>query len=344
LEASRQERAGQQIRTFKPVRVNEDDNFSVKEDDAYITGRYQMLKDLETEIDVYSQNGSIKRLSTIGLDVPGRPLRIPIEDFNQGTDYAEINPRAGLKWRFSPVQSLTVVGQQWRRPASVGTLGAVDTLGIPVNDRLPTAGGYYERARVQYEAEAGNAVFIKVFLDHEYVDNGLGGRRTAISDFEVTQLENLRNRTDVFAPTADIEQTPVFIKGRVRTIGISENVLISERQSFSVRYLWRDAEQTGLSRGLLIPYVPRNYLQLGDHWTFPNRWLLGVTATYRDQRFRDDANLVPLDPGWSFGVSAYWETIDKHSSVQAIVDNLLIDPKSAFLPDPHFVLRYTYRF
>jgi len=57
----------------------------------------------------------------------------------------------------------------------------------------------YQRGRLQYDGEMGASAFLRVFLDHERVDNGLAGRRTAISDFQLTQLEDLRNRPDVFA-------------------------------------------------------------------------------------------------------------------------------------------------
>ena len=266
-------------------------------------------------------------------------------DGAQEENYSEINPRIGLKWELGEMQSLRLVGQQWRRPASAGPLSQVDTLGIQVNDKLPTAGGFYERLRLQYDWEAKRTAFIQAFVDHEQIDNGLGGQRTAITGFEVTQLDSLRNRTEVFSPKSDLENTPVFVEGEVSTFGLAANALVSDRQTLSASYLLRDSRQTEANDDCLIPYVPHDYLQLGSQWSLPHRWLLGSSAVYRSQRYRDDTNLDPIKAGWSFGFTAYWETVDKKSSVQAIIDNLLLDSESADTQsDPHLMLRYTYRF
>ena len=128
-------------------------------------------------------------------------------------------------------------------------------------------------------------------------------------------------------------------------MGLAANALLSDRQTVSASYLARSSRQTGINTGLLIPYVPRHYLQLGSQWSLPERLLLGASAVYRSTRYRDDTNLDPIRAGWSFGLTAYWETADKKSSVQAILDNLLPDAKNADTqPYPHLVLRYAYRF
>jgi hypothetical protein len=55
-------------------------------------------------------------------------------------------------------------------------------------------------------------------------------------------------------------------------------------------------------------------------------------------------NTDPLRGGWSFGLTGYWESADKRSTVQVILDNLLSNSTAAVLPDPHLVLRYSLRF
>jgi hypothetical protein len=135
------------------------------------------------------------------LSVP--PLLFPVDQNAGSTRIDEFNPRAGLKWDLGALRSLRAAYQRWRRPASVGTLAPVETVGVALNDRLVTAGGLYQRARLQYDGEIDASTFLRAFADTESIDNGLGGRRTPITDFELTQLENLRNRPDVFSARSE---------------------------------------------------------------------------------------------------------------------------------------------
>lgn len=344
MESSYQRRTGGLTATFAPVRLNFDEKLEVRAYDAYFSGKYRAPAATEAQLDVFAQHTRIHRTNLETLDILSVPATLTVEDSHINKDYSEVNPRLGIKWHPSQFQSLSIVGQQWRRPASASSLSAVDTLGIAVNDRLPSAGGYYERGRVQYEREFSGKAFFQAFYDYEHVDNGVVGRRTTLSDFEMSQLENLRSRPEVFSPRADVEETPIFEEGRVNTIGLASNFLINSRQSLAVRYLWRDSEQSGTNSGQDIPYIPRNYLQINSQWSFPDRWLLGASAIYRDHRFRDDTNLDKLSAGWSFGLTAYWESLDKRSSVQGVVDNILPNSDAGLLPHPHVMLRYSYRF
>ena len=53
-------------------------------------------------------------------------------------------------------------------------------LAVRVGSRpLVLAGGLYRRARVQYDGELGASGFVRLFADHEHIDNGPAGRRTA---------------------------------------------------------------------------------------------------------------------------------------------------------------------
>jgi hypothetical protein len=279
------------------------------------------------------------------LDILSPFVHLPIKNTSSELNYTEFNPRIGFKWQLGDLQSVRLVGQKWRRSASAGTLSQVDTLGIQLNDSLPMAGGLYERGRLQYDAQSGKNAFFQMFIDYERIDNGLGGVRTSVTGFELTQLNSLRNRPDVFTAKADIESTPSFTEGNVATFGIAENVLVNTHQSLSAKYLYRDSRQTGTNDGLLIPYIPRSYLLLGSQWTLTERWLLGTNATYRSDRYSDDTNRTQISAGWSFGLTAYWETASKQSSVQAILDNLVTSMESAAgQPYPHLIVRYTLRF
>jgi hypothetical protein len=333
------------LETFNPARVNIDESFSVDAKDVYLSASTQAAGKSSVQLDIFSQRVNTKRSEIQSLDILSPFSHLEIKNTSSERNYTEINPRFGVKWQLGDLQSVRMVGQKWRRSASAGTLSQVDTLGVQINDSLPMAGGLYERARLQYDAQSGKTAFFQSFIDYERIDNGLGGVRTSVTGFEVTQLNSLRNRPDVFTAKADIESTPSFAEGKVATFGIAENVLLNSHQTLSAKYLNRSSRQTGSNNGLLIPYIPRSYLLLGSQWTLTGRWLVGTNATYRSTRYADDTNRTLINAGWSYGLTAYWETDDKQSSVQAILDNLVSNMKSAAgQPYPHLNVRYTLRF
>ena len=145
-------------------------------------------------------------------------------------------------------------------------------------------------------------------------------------------------------PQSDIEETPTFAQGRVNTFGLAANVLLTDRVSLAARYLRRDSRQQGANDGLRLPYVPRDFLLLGGQWSLPERLLFGVRAIYRGERFRDDVNLDAIRGGWSLGFTSYWETADKRSSIQFILDNILSNKNAGVAPESHLLLRYSHRF
>ena len=345
LEFSQQDQSGPVVTTFSPARLGIDQSFSVDAKDAYLSLRHGTPGSNQAQFDLFAQHMRVKRteLNTLDLLV-GAGSHFVLTDTRREESTSELNPRLGYEWRLAPQQSVRAVAQRWRRPASAGTLAPVDTVGIPVNDRLPVAGGLYERVRLQYDGEIRSSTFLQAFLDREEVDNGLGGQRTAVSDFQLTQLENLRNRPEVFSPKPDIEETPQFAKGTVSTLGVAGNMLVGRNQMLAARYLARDSRQRGDLAGRWIPYIPRHYLLLSSQWSLPERWLLGANAAYRSTRYRDDANLDPMGAGWSFGLTAYWETADKRSAVQVILDNLLTHSNVGLRPDAQLMLRYVGRF
>ena len=331
--------------------TNSVDSYTVRATDAYIGARVAASERLEVQADLFAQDSKARRANTDATN-----LRIPALPFTfnstTGQDIAqhasEFNPRLAFKWRLTDHQSLRLVGQKWRRPASTGTLAPVDGLGIAINDRLPVAGGLYQRTRIQYDAEYGANTFVQAFIDEERVNNGVGGARTAIVDFQNEQLQSLRNRVDVFTAKPDLERTPIFGVGTIRTVGLAANYRLSSTQTLSARYLYRESRQAGgANDGLAVPFMPKNYLLLGSQWALPGRLLFGLNGAYRSLRFRDDTNQDAAQHGWSYGLTAYWESEDKRASVQAILDNLLSRTNAASLrtqSDAHFVLRFGYRF
>jgi tetratricopeptide (TPR) repeat protein len=236
LERSNQEQDGALATTFSPVRLDNAQRFTLRATDAYLSAVYKSAAGNVGQFDLFGQRSRQHRedLNTLSLQVTP-PSTFTLENTAVDRDFNEVNPRLGLQWQIAPLQTLRGVYQRWRRPASSATLSPVDTVGIALNDRLVVAGGRYERARVQYDGEIGSSSFLRAFVDHERVDNGLAGRRTAITDFQVTQLESLRNRPDVFSAKSDLEDTPQFPEGRSSTLGISYNRLLSRTHAIASR-------------------------------------------------------------------------------------------------------------
>lgn len=309
--------------------------------DAHVVGRAPLSDTLRGEIGAFDQRTRFRQRSEVRLNgaIVGTPTSNPL-------DFSETNWRGGMQWQFGPQSTITAVNQTWRRPANVGSLAPVDTLGIAVNDQLTTNGGLYRRNRLQVDYEASAATFVKGFADHEVIKNISSPLTAVVPDLQLTQLESLRNRTDVFTVQPELEEAPQFLEGRVTSYGVALNHMISREQTIAVRYRRADAEQTGVRNGLKIPYLPRDYLRLASQWSLPQRWLLGATATWRSERFRDEPNTDAqrIDAGWNFRLSTYWESADKRWIAQAILDNLRHNRNSSDDQKSKVILRASYLF
>jgi hypothetical protein len=299
------------------------------------------------ELGLFNQRTSADRQSaqTFGLSVNSQS--------NQS--FSENNWRGGLQWKLDGQSRLSLVGQTWRHPASVGSLGPIDTLGIAVNDRLTTMGGLYRRARLQLDLEANPDIYLQGFADHETVQNITSTLTSTVPDLKLDELVSLSNRRDAFSVQSDFEKTPDFLQGRVDTLGAVANLRLTRDHTFSVRYLHANEQQTGLREqagkevsfdGKHIPYLPQNMLRLTSQWSLPQRLLLGLTATWRSERYSGEANTPEqlINAGWIFGFSSYWESADKRWVLQAILDNLRRDRKASADANTKLILRASYLF
>lgn len=243
----------------------------------------------------------------------------------------ETNPRLGVRWIAAPGRTLRAAFQQWRRPAGINTLAPIDTLGIPLNDRLVAAGGLYRRTRLQYEHQAGDRLFVMGYADRERVRNLLGPSMAIIDDAELLELGDLRNRKPIFgAPWDDYEGTPGFGRGQVVSWGIAANMLVSDRTSLAARYVRASTSNQGAGKGGLdLPYIPRHTFRTSLQWLLPQRWAVQVGATWRSARFEDEENLKPLRAGWVFGASAHWESADKRWLFETRLDNLRAEKQAS---------------
>lgn len=345
VESARLERPGELVMTFAPARLRFAQEQNGRATDAYVAGRWRVTSQLDLDAGLWYQRGQIDRRDLNTLDLTTTPgVDFSLLDVVRPQRWSEFNPRLGATWRFAGGQSLRGGVQRWRHPGSAGGLAPLATAGLVINDPLVLSGGQYRRQRIEYDIEVGGRRYLQAFLDLERIDNGVSGIRSSVPDLQLTQLESLRNRRDVFTAAADLEDTPQFASGQVNTLGLAANALIGRRQSLAMRYLWRDSVQSGTNAGRRIPWIPRHALRLASHWSLPQRWLAGVTTTHRSQRFRDDANLELVRGGWSHGLTLYWESADKRTSVQGVLDNLLSHKQAGKDDAASLTVRLGYRF
>jgi tetratricopeptide (TPR) repeat protein len=345
-ETSQLEQSARFATLWYPLGLKLNEDAEVQGEDYYLAGRFAATPAVELQLEGWYQRHEVSREQFDDVDILTRdpPLTVNLRTIDESRHYNELNPRIALTWRPRETDVLRLAAQRWRRPAGASTLGAVDTLGIALNDQLPIEGGEYERVRLQYESEPTARLFLQAFVDHEEIANGLAGAVSVANAFELRTLQQLLNQPDVFAPLKDLEDTPLFESGTVDTVGLAGNFLLGTRASAAARYLWRDSEQEDRQQGLEIPLVPEHYLELRGNLSLPHRVLLGAHAVYRDERYEERNNVEQLDAGWAFGATAYWETADKRASVYLVVDNLLPDDDAGFEQDTHYLLKASYRF
>jgi tetratricopeptide (TPR) repeat protein len=312
--------------------------------DAYIVVRTPLTSNFKGEFGLFEQHANHSKFATQTQRSPAGDVSTVLA--NRERDYRETNWRGGLQWQYAPLSMVTAVAQNWRRPASAGSIAPIDTLGIPVNDRIVTNGGLYRRQRLQVDHESGQNTFFQGFIDREIIENLNSPLTSLVPDFQLSQLESLRNRRDAFSLQPELEEAPQFLEGKIRSFGFAVNHRLDRNQTLALRYRHNAAEQTGARDGLRIPYVPNNYLRLASHWSLPDRWLAGISATWRGERYRSERNLATeqIEPGWNFGLTGYWESADKRWVMQMILDNLRRNERSSNDSATKLLLRASYLF
>lgn len=323
------------------------------------TGTVEMRGDDEvrtSEVYVFS---NIKLQDNLRFQAGISQMRLSKRQFNETSlfanppfqqrddqDILEWNPRLGFAWNPVPDHTLRVAAQVWRHPASVNTLAPVDTVGIPVDDRLVSLGGRLQRIRAQYELEMNAGTFVQGFVDSKRVNNLSNAAGNIIGDLGLSDLQRLRNITQQSLAAQDIwEDTPEFGSADVNSAGLAINRLFSDTLSSSLRYDNNHSRNTGSGfQGNQVPWLSRHIFNLGANWIPTVRWQLGVISTYRSSRYQDEANTKPLSAGWNFGLRGGWESIDKSWSFEMLANNLHSNKNSASAHSASLTARMLYRF
>jgi hypothetical protein len=249
----------------------------------------------------------------------------------------KVGPLAGIVWRID--ESLLVRGacRRWVRPTSLDTLAPVAVAGMPLDDQLVYPGGMLDQCRAQVEWNDGRRTFATAFYERSKVSNlwsPLDGVQNTASD--ITNLDRLRNRAIAPPPTPDLlEGQPVFSDGEVKRATIALDRILNSAITLRAYYTYSDSALTnidnpprGIPAGAVIPYIPRNQVNLGTVITPGWHSQLSVYAVYRSERFTDQYNqsFLALPASWDAQVDFYIESSDKHWSVEAYASNLLKKP------------------
>ncbi len=119
LERSRDVQDGPFVLFFTPVRLGTVQSFTIDQDDAYVSARYQWDNGNRAQIDLFAQHNRVRRTDNQYVDIYVRPttpehLDLQLDQREQNT--TEFNPRLGYQWQLADASSLRAVLQKWRRP------------------------------------------------------------------------------------------------------------------------------------------------------------------------------------------------------------------------------------
>jgi tetratricopeptide (TPR) repeat protein len=300
--------------------------------DAYVSVRQPVGQGLLLEGDLFYQHNHEHNYYTFGLNDSNGvedPISFSTRDGTLGAD--RVAPRAGMVYRFAPNQLVRFAYQDWTEPAAVATLAPVATAGIPIDDTLVEGGGRLKRTAAQIEWELSYTTFLRALFDYREVVNPRFNA-PPVSQPAVPDLAKLRAQSVLYTPNNDVlEGTPIFGQGTASRAAFALNQILSNNWSLLARYEYTDSKNTAPAfSGNLIPYLPRNLFTVGATWISSARFYVTTQAVYRSERFSDEANLLPMNPGWDAQIKGYWETPDKRFSLQFVIENIFKSQTSTY--------------
>jgi Flp pilus assembly protein TadD len=281
--------------------------------------------------DVRVTEGSMKFEAGLGWGQYRKDRDITVEASGQSIQAQEAlhrsraEPFLGVTWH-GDANTVRAACRRWLRPASLDTLAPVAVAGMPLDDQLVLAGGTLDQCRAQWEWTPLRDTFAVARAERVRVANlysPLDGVQNGIAD--LSNLERLRNRVLTPPPIPDLlEDTPVYASGTVRRGAAAIEQILTPRIGVRADYVYTDSVNDGpVYQGRLVPYLPRHQADFAATWAPGFHAFVTLDATWRSQRFADEANLAPLPPGWDCQVHFFIESADKRWAVQAFGANLL---------------------
>lgn len=298
-------------------------DFNERSQDAYVSDRWQGAAGVLVQGDLFYQSMARQVHRSDTWNYGGRSLDMGgvAEDLSR----RRWNPRLGVALGESGGLRGRFALQRWTRPALFSSLGPVATAGIPLEDRLVMRGGDLTQVRAQGEWEYSPRSFFTAYAEHQRIDNH---RFSITTPFAVNDLESLgKLRPRRFGSLAnddllEFSNTPEYGGGRISTLGLTVNHLLTEQWGLFGRYLARRSENTGPTYGgNAVPYLPARTLALGATWVDPGGWYFISRMVHRSLRYSDEANTNRLEPGWSGAFDLFWQSRDKQWLLRLSADD-----------------------
>lgn len=292
---------------------------------GWISNTISLGVSTKAQLDLAWQRYAKSRNVTVLLD------RLAPQAISLGESYeiSATQPRLGISTKLAPGWVLRGAYQQWVRPASVSTLAPVATAGMALDDSMVFPGGTLTRKRLQMDWEANPEWFIHGFADMRDVQNlwsPLDGVLNTRAD--VTNLDRVRQRDIANLADPDrLEAPSVFRAGRVNSVGLGMNRLVSSRVAVYAALQGNDSYSKSVEgKGLALPYVPREQLALGFTAAGKGRTLIRTQLLWRSGRYSDESNLNYIAPNWDVSLNARAEAMNRAWLLEGFISGPLNRP------------------
>jgi hypothetical protein len=229
-------------------------------------------------------------------------LIAPVEE---GAEHSrKLLPRVGASLRFGPGRALHWAYQESLRAPGTHTLAPVATGAIPVDNQYLLPGSYARKHALQLDWELGATTFVGASLYGQRIKNLVAGNGRIFAQRAAPLLDNV----NTVAPMAlngqtslsTYELTPSFAQGDLAEASVSVNHVMGPRWSVLGSYIYTDSRNTGLEFvGNLLPGFARDVALGQATWRHEARGVSWLSATWRGERYRDEANTAQIPPGWS---------------------------------------------
>ncbi|MBI2749623.1 MAG: FecR domain-containing protein [Burkholderiales bacterium] len=270
----------------------------------------------------------------------GQDLLTPIED--GAAHDRKLLPRVGGSLRFGLGRALHWAYQESLRAPGTHTLAPVATGAIAVDNQYLLAGSYARKHALQLDWEAGPATFVGASVSAQSIRNlvaangRLFAQNTSALFDSVTTIAPVVLNAQTTLNTYDV--TPIFGQGDLAQASVSANHLLGPRWSVLGSYVYTDSRNTGAGYvGNRLPGFARDVALAQTTWRHAARSFTLLRATWRGERFTNEANTVPNPSGWSLALAHGWESSNRRWSFTGTVQSGL---RSEDKPTLWTLLRY----
>lgn len=270
----------------------------------------------------------------------GQDLLDPTED---GAAHARrLLPRLGASLRFGPGRALHWAYQESLRAPGTHTLAPVATGAIAVDNQYQLAGSYARKHALQLDWELGATTFVGASLSRQSISNLVAGNGRLFAQNTGALFDNVTTIAPIVlnAQTTlnTYDTTPIFGQGDFGQASVSVNHLLGPRWSVLGSYLYTDSHNTSAEfSGKLLPGFARDVALAQTTWRHAARSFTLLRATWRGERYSDQANTDERLAGWSLAVGHGWESSDRRWSFTGTVQS---DLRSGEQPTLWALVRY----